>query len=128
MVDIKDTKKFVQDLITFYKSYISGSTESIRLLAEIQEKFPDEYTLLLEIKNDPTRIEQITEELTEDEKGMLIMIFIRASELGRKIYNLFESSAEEKRKLANDLDNFSVYVDKKLTEFLEKRSKMEKKE
>lgn len=120
MVDIKSAKEFTMNLIKFYKSFIAGSVDSIKILADIQKNNPKEYELLIRLKNDPTAMEDAMTELSQEDKNVLMIIFIRASHLGNRLNNLFESTVDDKIKLAKDLEEFSNYVEEEL-------SKLEKK-
>lgn len=112
--------KFVKELIEFYRGFVTGSSKSIRILAEIEEKYPKQYRIINEIRWDPESVEKLMEELTDNQKELFFNIFIKASILGQRLNRLFELTIDEKKKLADDLDKFSEEVEKKLTKIIEK--------
>ena len=44
---------FTKELILFYKQFVAGNVEAIRLLADIQEKYPKQYQNIQQIQNNP---------------------------------------------------------------------------
>jgi len=117
----KSEKEFGKDLIKFYKEFIKGNSSAIKTLADIQDKYPEEYKLLEDLREDPTIVEKLSDKLTEEERNAIIIVLIRAAQLGRKTQNMFELSSEDKRKLAKELENFGEFVEKKMNELTEKR-------
>lgn len=119
----KEKKKFnvefTKELIRFLKSSICGSSESVKSLAEIEEKFEDDYKKLKEIKMDPDQIDEIMKDMSDKEKEILLLVFTKASIYGRKLNGLFDLSLEDKKKLAKDLNDFASFVETKLTELTE---------
>lgn len=113
-------KELLKRLISFYKDYVSGSAKAVDTLADIHENFPDYYELINRIKSDPTLIDQMMTEMSERDKEIFLLILIKASMLGERMNELFNLSVEEKRKLAEDLREFSKFVDTTLMEKLGK--------
>jgi len=110
---------FATDLIKFYKEFVTGNSTAIVSLAEIQENHPNEYNVMLELRDDPSVIEE-SDTLNEQEKTAILVIILKASKLAGKSQDLFNSSPEEKRALAKDLENFAKFVEQKLTELTKK--------
>lgn len=115
----KEMKDFYNELINFYKDFITGSSDAIRALATIEQKYPKQYEIIREIKFDPSSIEKLTDNMSDKQKETFFMIFVKASLIGKKLTNLFELTHDQKIKLAEELDEFSVFVDKKLKELTE---------
>jgi predicted flavoprotein YhiN len=108
-------KEFGLELIKFYKSYLTGSADAIESLAIIEKKYPKEYKLVKQTKDDPSAIMQLTNELSDEAKETFLYIMIRASSLGSKLNNVFDLSQQDKEKLAKDIREFSLTVEKKIT-------------
>ncbi len=115
-VDMGNEKEFGIELIKFYKGYLVGSAEAIESLAKIEKEYPKEYKIVKRIKDDPSAIMQLTDEISEDAKQILFFIMIRASSIGTKINNVFDLTQKEKEKLAKNIRVFSETVEEKLTE------------
>ena len=119
----KRRKEFARKLIEFYKSTIISSIDAIKILTEIQRKFPKEYEIVEELKDDPSIVDQLTDVLPQEEKDALILIFVKASYIGRKMKKLFDLTVEEKEKLIKDLEEFAKFTEKKMKESLKRKEK-----
>ena len=106
--------EFADEIIKFYKSFIVSSASAIQILARIQKNFPDQYKVMNELKDDPSVIEQLTVKMTPKQVETLLLIIMKASNLGRRSQNLFDLSVEEKEKLVKDLRDFARYVENAL--------------
>ena len=125
MSDKEPDKSFVYDLIQFYKDFIAGNSNAIKTLATIQESHPDQYELLLQLKDDPSIIGE-SKLLNENEKTLMLIIILRASKLARKSQNLFELSVKDKRQLAEDLETFAKFVEEKMKELMKQKEEEQK--
>ena len=114
--------EFGMKLLGFYKEFLCGSAKAIELLAEIQTAYPKEYDILVQMKNDPTMIEQFTESLSTEEKDLLLLAMIKASQLGSKMNNLFELSANDKRVLISEINKYSSWLGISLKQLVERKS------
>jgi hypothetical protein len=114
-------KEFAIKLIEFYKSTITSSIQSIKILAEIQRNFPKEYEIMEELKDDPSIVDQLADVLPQEEKDTMILIFIKASAIGRRMNKLFDLTVEEKEKLIKDLEDFAEFAEKRMKESLERK-------
>lgn len=106
--------EFVTELIKFFKSAICGSAESVKTLANIEEKFPTQYEQLKKSKIDPSQIDKIMGEMNQKDKDVMLTIFAKSSYIAPKLNNLFELSLEEKKELAKTIDEFGDFVEEKL--------------
>jgi len=109
-------KKFVRELIEFYKDFVKGSAKAVRTLADIQKKYEEEYETFVDLKEDPAQIEDLMKELSSEEKEVILLMLIKASSLGKRMNKLFDLPVEEKERLADDLDKFAEFAEKKLKE------------
>lgn len=109
---------FSKELIKFYKEMIEGPITSIRTLAEIEEKFPEEYKLFKGLKDDPLSVNSFIEKAPQEVKDTLILIMYNSSTLGAKIGELFKLSPAEKKQLAVDLENFGEDVESRLNKLI----------
>lgn len=110
---------FSKELIKFYKEMIEGPIASIRTLAEIEEKFPEEYKLFKGLKDNPLSVNGFIEKAPQEVKDTLILIMYNSSTLGAKISELFKLSPAEKKQLAVDLENFGEDVESRLNKLIE---------
>lgn len=111
-----EIKQLTEKMIKFFKGALASSSESVRALAEIQENFKDEYEALKDFQTEPALLDKLVDKIDEDQKDVLILIMGKASIIGRKMNNLFDLSVEDKKQLADDIDDFSKFVEKKLVE------------
>jgi len=111
-------KKFTLDLIKFYKGFLLGSAESVGMLAKIEKKYPKEYKLLKEVKDDPTAITELTKKMNDKEKDVFILTVVEASQLGQKMNKLFDLSQKDKESLAKEIEIFAEKVEVKLKDLV----------
>lgn len=114
-------REFALRLIEFYKTSLTSANESIKILADIQKNYPDYYESVSEFKDDPMAIDELTENMTPDERDAILVILIRGSNIGKQASRLFNLTVNEKEKLIEDLEKFAAFVEKKLKEIVEKR-------
>jgi len=120
MVKRKDKRKeFGLELIKFYKGFLLGSSDAVKSLAKIEKKYPNEYKILKELKDDPKVIVQLANKLPEDVRNVLFSIIVESSALGEKMNRLFDLSQKEKEKLAKEIDDFANRVEKDLNKLIE---------
>ena len=100
-------KEFLVSLIEFYKNIIGNASHSVRSLKDVQSKFPNQYQLLLDLQNDPSKLLEITKQMDKRVSSIMINLFVRSSILSNKINNMFELTVDEKEDLAKDLESFS---------------------
>ena len=112
---------FGKKLINFYKEFLCGSAKAIELLAEIQIAYPKEYDVLIQMKNDPAMIEQFAGRLSTEEKDLILLAIIKASQLGSKMNNLFELSAADKRTLVSEINTYASWLETGIKRLDEKR-------
>ena len=98
---------FVLDLIEFHKIFLTDASKSISKLAEIQKKYPEEYSDLVKMQKDPSYLLKLSEKLDDESRKILIDSFIRASTLSTKLMMLYELSYEEKQELIKEIEKFS---------------------
>lgn len=117
----KQMKEFTLELIRFFKGTISGTSESVKSLTKIEEKFPEEYEEIRKSRLDPSMIDELMEKMNIEEKETFLLIFAKASYIAPKLSKLFELSLTEKKELAKTVDDYAVFVEKKLTELIDKQ-------
>ena len=113
MVDTKD-KQFLIELVEFYKSFIGNTQQSIEKLAIIQDKFPKGYANLVKLQHDPSVLLEISNQIDDNERRIMLDLFFMASSISKKLSLLYELTSDEKRKLITDIENFSKRMDKNL--------------
>jgi len=119
-VSDENQEKFGEELIIFYKEFLLGSSKAVEQLAQIQKDFPKQYELIKQMKDDPEMIEQITVGLSEEVKDTLLLVIVKASSMGKRMNNLFDLSADEQKTLAEDIQKFSIYVEKRMGAMFDK--------
>ena len=110
--------QFVRELIRYFKASICGTAESVKILAEIEEKFPGSYKKLRDTKVDPSQIDMLMTGMDPQTKDTLLVIYAKASYIAPKLAKLFELTLEEKKALAKSIDAFAQFVDQKLNQFI----------
>ena len=119
---VKRSREFTLELIKFYKSFIGSSSDAIKILVNIQKNYENEYKIMEELKDDPTILDELTNKLSPEEKNALILVFVKASGIGRKMNKLFELSVNEKEALIDELNKFAEFVEKTLKELIKEKS------
>lgn len=105
-------KLFVTELSKFYKTFLTDTINSIKQLAEIQRKYPQEYNKWVKVQKDPSALIELSNSLDEESRKTLIDLFVRASSLAKKIMIIYEMSIEEKEKLIKEINAFSESIEK----------------
>lgn len=112
---VNKKKEFALELIKFYKEFLIGSSEAVSILAKIEKKYPKEYEILKELKDDPRAITELTKKMSNEEREVFLLIVVEASALGQKINKLFDLTQKEKENLAKEIEDFANRVEKKLS-------------
>lgn len=116
--------EFLIELIKFFKSSICGTADSVKTLATIEEKFPDQYKNLSESKMDPSQIDKLMGKMSPEDKDTFLIIFARASYIAPKLNKLFDLSLEEKKELTETINKYASFVEEKLTALVKKWEKV----
>jgi len=113
--------EFSTAMIQFFDSSIKNGSTPIRMLADIQENFPEQYDVMLKLREDPSLITE-NDSIPEQVKSAMLLIVLKASKLGAESQRIYEMSAKEKRDLADKLDEFSKFIKSKLEEVMKKQA------
>ena len=114
---------FAKDLILFYKEFTAGNAKAITLLADLQEKYPEQYKRLQEVNNNPETISDMALGLPSEAKDAILLILLKASKIGRKSIRLFDMNISEQREYAKELVEYAEFVERKANELDELRKK-----
>ncbi len=109
---------FIISYSEYYKKFIEGLASSIKLLADIQEKFKDDYNKIKEFNTNPKSIEELLEKLSPEEQGILFKLLLKSGIIGKKISGLFEMTVEEQRTFSNELETFSGEINKSILDIM----------
>lgn len=109
-------KKFFLGILEFYEKFLESTSDSIRKLAEIQKNNKERYEKFKDLSYDTDKIVEMIGGLDEEDRGIFLEMLLRTQSFQKRMGNLFDLSAEEQNKLANDLDEFIKYMKKKLKE------------
>lgn len=110
-------QEFATDIIKFFDASIKNGSAPIRILADIQEKFPEKYGVMLKLREDPSLITD-NDSIPEQVKSTMLLIILKASKLGAESQRVYEMSVKEKKEFANKLDEFSTFIKSKLEELI----------
>lgn len=113
-MDDKAKIEFVDLFALFYEKFFDSSAEAIEILAKAQKEYKKEYESIKDFNENPTMIDELIDNLPDEKQAVLLKILLKAGRFGKKISNLFESSAEDKEELANELKKFSKELKKEL--------------
>jgi len=108
-----EIKSFVDGMGLFYSAFLKSSSESILILAELQDKFKEEYDKLKQMQSDPSIALESLDKLNDKDKDKLISMFVRVATLERKMLKLFEMTSDEKRVYAKELEEFITKLEAK---------------
>ncbi|MCD6229973.1 MAG: hypothetical protein J7K00_04160 [Candidatus Diapherotrites archaeon] len=115
-------EEFGIEMIKFYKEFLIGSSKSVELLANIEKKFPKEYEVIKELKDDPKVLVSLSSEVPDNVKTVLFSVLVEASLLGSRMNKLFDLTNEEKETLATDIDKFAKKIEKELGGLIESKN------
>ena len=113
--------EFLKMFSEFYEQFFDGFANSIETLAKLQKKFPKFYDAVKTFGNDPNSIEKILSEMDNEKRGILLNILLKAGDISRRTSMLFDSSVEEKERLAKDLKDFARVLNQNLKSKKQKR-------
>lgn len=105
-------------LIKYYKSFLTGTSEAIKELAEIQSKYKKEYAIIRELKDDPRVFVKLSDDMPPEVKQVLFSIIIEASLIGEKANKLYDLSPQEQQKLADSMVQFGNKVEVELNKLI----------
>lgn len=109
----KREEEFIKALTEFYGLFLGNVSRAILKLAEIQKKYKDEYNSLKELQTDPSKIEKYLDNLTDEQRGFLLRLFVKMARFEARLSRLFELSVKEKRELAKEIEEFSEEIKKR---------------
>ena len=105
-------ENFINLFAKFYEEYFGSSSKAIRLLADIQKNYPEQYESIKKFSTDPQAIDKLITEMKEEQQALLLKLLLKAGTFGRRIALLFELSVEEKKKLADEMEAFIKSITK----------------
>lgn len=108
--------KFLNELLGYYQSSISGVIDSIDKIAEIQNNYPEQYDFFKNLSRDTNLIFQLGEQLSDTQKTILFELFIKSASLSERMKILTELTYKEKKILSKDLTEFSDELIKRIEE------------
>lgn len=114
MSEQKKEDNFLLSLVEFHKSFLDSTIDSIKQLLDIQGRFPKEYKDLVKLQKDPSYLLKVSERMGDEERKILIDLFIRASALAKKLSLLYELTVSEKEELVKEIGLFSKSMDKNI--------------
>lgn len=105
-------KKFVDEYKKFYQMFFDCISESVSFLADVQEKYKEQYQQILDFNENPMSLDELIEKIPIKQQAILLRVLLKAGEFGKKFANLMEMNPKEKRDFANDLKKFAADIDK----------------
>lgn len=111
-----DKEKFMLELIDFFEKFICGTSNAVKVLAGIQDKYKLEYEKFKETKRNPEALLKLVEDLDDNKKVILFEIMTKSASLASRTQIIFELNKEEQLKLAEDLEQFSNNIKEKIME------------
>ena len=117
---MKGKESFAVLVTRFYSEYLLGSTDSVKILAEIHKRYEKEHELMKKAHKDndydlPYIINKF-DDLSEKAKNNLLLIIYKGSYLSKRLNKLFELTSVEKLELADDMIEFKEYAEEKIKE------------
>lgn len=112
--NVSKDERFFKELVLFYKESLENITQSIKRLANIQKDFPDHYETFKKLQKNPELLFKLKDKLPQDEQGILLEVFLRASTLGQRLNLLNELTYREKMILIKDINEFAKVIGKRL--------------
>jgi len=108
-----EEKNFATAIRGFYSKFLKAISDTVIILADIEDEYKEDYQKLKEIQKDPTLILERLNELNEKDKEKLLAMFVRISKLESRMVKLFDLDSKEKRELAKELNEFISTINEK---------------
>lgn len=105
-------KEFINEYKKFYQMFFKCISKSVGFLADLHKTYRKQYDKILNFEDNPEKLEELIDNLSNEEKGILLSILFKASDFGRKFANLMEMSPSEKKEFAKSLEKFADELEK----------------
>ena len=118
-------QEFLLAMIGFLKDTFRNMAEAINNLAELHEKYPEEYEKMMELRANPMRFLEDLENIKMDEKLKssiiltLFRLFVKLASMSDKLNNVYFLSVDEQKELATQLETFTDEMEKELNRLKE---------
>jgi Asp-tRNA(Asn)/Glu-tRNA(Gln) amidotransferase C subunit len=119
MTEKERKKEFAIRLMEFYEKFLGGMADSIEYLAELQEKYREEYEEFKQAQIDLNKLPQLLDELDKldpELKNAFVNLIVRVGLVSSKLMSAIVIEPDEKRSLANELRkiiaSFKTILDK----------------
>lgn len=99
-------KGFVKDVVEFYDKFLTNISDTLVVLADIQEKYKKQYNELKDIQKDPSKLINLTNEISDEERRILLDLLITVSSFESRLMRLYDLSPKDKKQLAEDIKHF----------------------
>lgn len=109
-------KEFIEKFIDFYDGFVCSISNAIRKLALVQKEYKEEYEEWKEVQKNQDAILGFLNKFNDKQKVILFEMMAKGTSLSNRSRILFELSAQEQEKLANDMDSFSKELKQRLGE------------
>lgn len=107
MTEKKKSEAFVKEYQEYFQMFCDCIANSTSFLADVQEKYKDDYAIILQFSDNPQSLEELVQKLPLDKQAILLRVLLKAGDFGRRFNKLMESTPAEKRQLAKDLQEFA---------------------
>lgn len=105
-------EKFVNDFRKFYQMFFDCVSGSVLYLADVQEKYKEQYQKIMDFNENPMSLDELIEKIPIEKQAILLRVLLKAGEFSKKFAILMEMSPKEKRVFAKDLKKFATDMDK----------------
>lgn len=118
---VEKKEEFMLEMANFVLDVLTYTSEVIKRLAEVEEKYSNDYRELLEWKNNPLKIIEQLEKIEDDKVKALFVtrlfkIFLKLSIISDKLTNVFFVSSDEKKTISKELSNLANEIESCLTQ------------
>jgi len=106
MSEMERKKEFAIKLMEFYEKFLGGMADSIEYLADLQEKYRDEYEEFKQTQMDLNKLPELLDKLDKldpELKDAFANLILRVGLVSSKLVNAIVIEPDEKRLLANEL-------------------------
>jgi hypothetical protein len=121
---VMDKYAFTVELISFYKENLVSSADAVRRLAHLQKKYPEDYETIKQISYDPNGLPELLSKMDDETRGILVSIYLKQDTLSKKGITLFQMSSDEKKKYAEELEEFGKYVQSEIEKVAKKQEEL----
>ena len=108
----KKQDEFYLDIANYVYDVLSQTSVFVKRLGELEDKYPEEYKNLTELRHNPLQLFEKLDEIEDDKTKSLVItklfkIFFKLASLSEQLTNIFFIESERKKSVSKELKNLA---------------------